>query len=521
MRQLLDPARASLRGTRLWSSPPVAALRRLMKANRPSSEAAIVERPYYKGMTRTQLRALCDTALDQAIVAMREGRYEDVWHAANALDHLRGDQNLRNRNLQQLRLLRVDALALSGRGLQASEALDEVDAYYGASWDTYIRRADLALFTGRYELGLEAVESALLGLPVGADGGKAYQRAALLKVDLLTQQGEYERAREFFLRVFPPNDPRRPLTDRQVSSFRKTIKDVGSLRMLKEYLIPAFGYKGRRAVSGLFHYSIAARDLGYYREALLAIERRFIVGTKVLAPGSKKVPPRVDWSASARQALLDLRTDLSSAKIEFFLISGTLLGCVREGGILGHDKDIDVGVLEGRDPVAIRAALLRTGRFMVLPIISPRLLRVKHINGVMIDIFIHWEEDGRLWHEGQKTRWWNTPFNPIEVDFLGERFLVPDDADLYLTENYGDWRVPVHDFETFCDTPNMVMSNEQELLWYYYRALLDHFYAGKAGQFTRVWSQIKKLSRPGVEMRMAVERAQERLGTKAVGSAEQ
>jgi hypothetical protein len=40
---------------------------------------------------------------------------------------------------------------------------------------------------------------------------------------------------------------------------------------------------------------------------------------------------------------------------------------------------------------------------------------------------------------GTKLRWNNTPFNLIPYDFMGESFLIPEDYDLYLTENYGSW----------------------------------------------------------------------------------
>lgn len=520
MTRIPDSARSALHSAGQWASSTMAAFTRLIRPGRVDPAPSNLNEPYYKGMTRAELRSLCAKAYEEAAAALADGQYQDVLATAEALDHLTGDQNLRNRNLRQLRLMRADALAMSGEGFAACRALDEIDAYYGPTWDSYIRRASFALFTGQYDEGIAAAELAMLIQPVRTDPSRSYQKAALLKMDLLSQSGEYERAREFFLRIYPGNDPRRPLTYNQLATFRKTIKDKRALALFKDLAAPAFGYRGRRAISALFHYSIAARDLGCYQEALLAIQRRFIVGSKVLAPGAKKPSEKVDWSTSARRALLDLRSDLSNAGIDFFLVSGTLLGCIREGGILGHDKDIDVGVMDEHSPAQVRSALENKGRFMVLPEISQRLLRVKHINGVMIDVFIHWKEGGQLWHEGQKTRWWNTPFNLIETEFLGEAFMVPDDADLYLTENYGDWRVPVHDFETFCDTPNMVVSNEDEILWYYQRALLDHYYAGRDVQFGRVWAEIKKLSRPGVEMRMAVERAQSRLRGRSIEGAD-
>ena len=451
------------------------------------------------------------TAYLEISTALAERRYQNVLDQVAALEETEEAREPRDRSVFRARLAYCDALVALGRGREAQRFLDELDRIYGVRWSTLRRRAQLGVFTADHAGALAAVERALLHMPARKGRNSYLAEMALMKVDLLTAAGRCDEAREFFLRLFPADRPTRPLTDRQLASLRKTVNGPEALRQFKDLLLPSFAFNGYRALHSLFHYSIAARDLDQHEEALYAIQRRFIIGSRILKPAERKKPFREDWTDAARRALLDLREDLSAAGVEFFLISGTLLGCVREGGILGHDKDVDVGVMDHYEFERVRGALSGTGHFMLLPIITERILRVKHSNGVMIDVFFHWEEDGRLYHEGQKTRWWNSPFQLVETEFLGERFLVPHDTDTYLTENYGDWRTPVTDFETFCDTPNMSVTDRNETLWYYYRMLLDYYHTGSVELFEKVWSGLTALGPVSVEFRMAVEAAQARM----------
>ncbi|ECQ2959801.1 hypothetical protein FZ438_08880, partial [Campylobacter jejuni] len=42
--------------------------------------------------------------------------------------------------------------------------------------------------------------------------------------------------------------------------------------------------------------------------------------------------------------------------------------------------------------------------------------------------------------------------------------------DRYLSENYGDWRIPKKNFDNILDTPNAVIFNEQEYKLHLYRS---------------------------------------------------
>ena len=169
--------------------------------------------------------------------------------------------------------------------------------------------------------------------------------------------------------------------------------------------------------------------------------------------------------ADASKALHDLKTALEKEHIEFFLVSGTLLGAVREKSILGHDKDIDVGVWDTTPKENVIVALQKSGLFYISKSRSEHTLRVRHINGIPIDIFYHYKQGDQVWHGGVKLNWFNKIFDLEIYRFLGQDYLIPSDYNQYLVENYGqDWRTPKKQFDSAIDTPNGQVVQPQEML---------------------------------------------------------
>ena len=168
----------------------------------------------------------------------------------------------------------------------------------------------------------------------------------------------------------------------------------------------------------------------------------------------------------ASRALVDLQAALSSVGKRAFLVSGTLLGYAREGQILAHDKDIDVGIIGWEDQFEVANALIQSGRFGI----DARRLRgnkayhipVKHLaTQVAIDIFVYHEEDGR-WVTGVESyfgylqKFAFTPFELKPVTFLGIEFYVPCDVEKNLAENFGDWRQSDPEYISHLQSPSTV-----------------------------------------------------------------
>lgn len=189
---------------------------------------------------------------------------------------------------------------------------------------------------------------------------------------------------------------------------------------------------------------------------------------------------------AANEALKDLRRVFISNNIDFFLISGTLLGCIRNNQLLGHDKDIDVGIWEQCDRNQVIKAISTSGCFEFHAFRSEHVIRVKHVSGISIDIFYHYQEGDNYWHGGVKLKWNNSPFKLKEHQFLGVTFKIPADYELYLTENYGEWRIEKKEFDSSLDTPNAELLSPSEMHVHLYKRLAQEIKNKNTHNVTRI-----------------------------------
>jgi len=185
-----------------------------------------------------------------------------------------------------------------------------------------------------------------------------------------------------------------------------------------------------------------------------------------------KVKPRLGI-ADAVACLSALHKMAEESQAKLFLISGTLLGCVREGRVLGHDYDIDIG-LHIDDPKlpAFLDLIRRHPDFAVYKAWSitnevaafndwatpytgkPWIIKYTYKGNIRVDLFIHIPRNNEILHGSIRNLWSNSTFDLRPASFYGMDFWAPADHDRYLTENYGDWRTPVTKFRCVSDTPN-------------------------------------------------------------------
>lgn len=393
-----------------------------------------------------------------------------------------------------MRLWYVEALTRAGKADEAAVWLDRIEREHQPSHTTRFLAARMRYFRGDFDGAAAAAAEALILLPLAKKPTAQYYAILRFRADALALAGRQADARRMLLTVLAHKDP---WASDDIKALRQTVVTEADLDHFHAFLTPYFSFPGVRARAALYHYSMACRDLGLYDRAELAIRRRFVTGAKLVEFGHH--PPsqtgKKAWVNDARVTLKDLKAVMDAVGVEFFLISGTLLGAVRENDILGHDKDIDVGVMDtpGLDKTALETALRGSGKFSVKPYQVPTLLRVQHASGVMIDVFWHRLEDGLIVHEGMKSKWWNAPFDLVDLPFLGDTYRGPDNYSRYLGENYGNWEKPDAEFETFVDTPNMVVTSEGEIVWYYYCKLFDYYNQGRAPQFRKVAAALKAL----------------------------
>jgi len=208
-----------------------------------------------------------------------------------------------------------------------------------------------------------------------------------------------------------------------------------------------------RAVRQLATAALRARQIDtaidLYGEAivLLTSGRRLPV-----RPAFRRLEGRGAWGA-----IDDLCRVLDDAGIPFFFAAGTALGLIREGRPLTADNDLDVGVLDQHwDREMLIKLFTQDPRFdLELHPLSQKV-GIRHRGGSPVDIFRFYPEVGRVWHDGVFVRWHNSPFHVVRRQIGSRSLPLPEAADTYLSENYGDWRTPNPAFDPFTDqAPNV------------------------------------------------------------------
>lgn len=158
---------------------------------------------------------------------------------------------------------------------------------------------------------------------------------------------------------------------------------------------------------------------------------------------------------------------LEAAGIHAFLAYGTLLGAVRDGRLIGHDSDADLGYVSDhehpadaiRESFRVQRALVAAGyritRYSALAFKVDVVESDGHVRG--LDVFGGFMREGYLHLMGEiRTpfeRSWVTPLGRAALE--GREFPVPADTDRFLAATYGEgWRVPdpAFHFETPAST---------------------------------------------------------------------
>ena len=152
-----------------------------------------------------------------------------------------------------------------------------------------------------------------------------------------------------------------------------------------------------------------------------------------------------------RRYLRDFYASASEAGVTPFLMWGTLLGCVREGKLLTHDRDIDVGIL-AVDYVK-KDALVRAMRRRGYDVIVDKDFKFKFARPnfdliLDVDVFFPWKDMlvcSSLQEDGSYLSEWfaQDAFGTLsQRTFLGVRVFVPDPPESILRAIYGDWQTP-------------------------------------------------------------------------------
>jgi phosphorylcholine metabolism protein LicD len=123
---------------------------------------------------------------------------------------------------------------------------------------------------------------------------------------------------------------------------------------------------------------------------------------------------------------------LNNNNIPYYLDCGTLLGCVRENGFIKNDTDIDVTI-----------HLSFWDKLNVINFSDYDLIRTRTYEG-----YPH-KENGNMISVKTKFSnlycdiYTNPAFPYLENTILnGNNYFIPKNSELYLTQLYGEWKVP-------------------------------------------------------------------------------
>ena len=141
-----------------------------------------------------------------------------------------------------------------------------------------------------------------------------------------------------------------------------------------------------------------------------------------------------------KENLKILKEFLESRNISYFIDCGTLLGAVRDNDIIKGDTDADIQITQkGLDKLREDIKELEDVGFIAWRnedngYMGLSLMR----NGEYVDFYRTFVNSGAM----QKF-----PFNLVSYPFLGNQFPVPKNYEEYLTELYGNWKVPSSHYE--------------------------------------------------------------------------
>jgi hypothetical protein len=177
-----------------------------------------------------------------------------------------------------------------------------------------------------------------------------------------------------------------------------------------------------------------------------------------------------------------------------FIAFGTLLGLIREGKILDHDKDADLGLfVTGYDEVyEIVSLLCKIEHFTAPGIIkntkennSFNIAIYDHRKGVAVDLFFFYKTSDNkkiysgIGSKGANLLWEFNEFHLVEKEINNYKFLVPENFQFHLTELYNDWSKTVEVWDSLLNCPNIPQSSVNAVYFFGLQRMYKSITEGK------------------------------------------
>lgn len=181
-----------------------------------------------------------------------------------------------------------------------------------------------------------------------------------------------------------------------------------------------------------------------------------------------------NFNVNGSEVLIKASKVLESLDVHHWLEFGTLLGVIRDGELIKHDFDLDLGVfIDDYDP-RIKEALIKGGFEYKHGFTTKDQTEREQtfvFKNVAIDLFYFTKSEDRMWchifamQEDRKRiiRQINTSHSGFkEVNFKGHAFQVPFDEIGRLKDTYGEeYDIPLKGWHTPRDAYNSEIINKE------------------------------------------------------------
>jgi phosphorylcholine metabolism protein LicD len=215
-----------------------------------------------------------------------------------------------------------------------------------------------------------------------------------------------------------------------------------------------------------------------------------------------------------KEQLLWIVNKLNHLRVSYWLDSGSLLGVIRDGGLLENDNDIDVSVLFDQEGKVLLLAeeVSRNGFFYYILTYKNRPFKLKlkpktKKDRCVIDINIFGKEGNSVWcpqpgpidakksmrliaepasrvihllggrvirnkdydrfplsHETMKTWWIPVDLVQPTIEYGEFGVSIPKNYEAYLQYRYGNWRIPNRNWSFWSDDGGLSKSRPEELV---------------------------------------------------------
>ncbi|WP_158085626.1 tetratricopeptide repeat protein [Henriciella aquimarina] len=215
----------------------------------------------------------------------------------------------------------------------------------------------------------------------------------------------------------------------------------------------------------------ALYNMGHYSDAFVQMKEALKATTE--GPSQRVVNSSRFTPSAATDALQAVYNILTGAGLVCFPAAGTLLGLVRTGAPLAHDRDIDIGVLQqdGRRPDI--AGLIRRHPALILERRARPGDRYFALNyqGIAVDIFLYTPIGEHVVCGFSDRRgdiaWRYARFGLCKARFGRFAWPVPENAEHYLAQTYGPgWSEPDPGFASVVSAPALYPTNPYARAFY-------------------------------------------------------